>query len=79
MFGLLLAFAMFYPQARLALIFVPIPVPAPIFVVGYMIIELFLGITGTQAGVAHFAHLGGAIVGFVLIRYWRPNRARPRR
>jgi membrane associated rhomboid family serine protease len=70
-FGLLLAFAMYYPQARIALIFVPIPVPAPIFVIGYMIIELFLGITGTQAGVAHFAHLGGALVGFVLIRYWR--------
>jgi membrane associated rhomboid family serine protease len=70
-FGLLLAFAMFYPQERLALIFLPIPVPAPIFVIGYMIIELFLGITGTQAGVAHFAHLGGAVVGFVLIKLWR--------
>jgi membrane associated rhomboid family serine protease len=70
-FGLLLAFAMFYPHERLALIFLPIPVPAPIFVVGYMIIELFLGITGTQAGVAHFAHLGGAVVGFVLIQIWR--------
>jgi membrane associated rhomboid family serine protease len=69
-FGLLLAFAMFYPHARLMLIFVPIPVPAPIFVVGYMVLELFLGITGTQAGVAHFAHLGGALVGYVLIRLW---------
>jgi membrane associated rhomboid family serine protease len=78
-FGLLLAFAMFYPRARLALIFVPIPVPAPIFVAGYMILELFLGITGTQAGVAHFAHLGGAIVGFVLIQYWRAQAARPSR
>ncbi len=73
-FGLLLAFAMFYPQARLALIFVPIPVPAPIFVIGYMIVELFLGITGSQAGVAHFAHLGGALVGFVLIKLWRSQR-----
>jgi membrane associated rhomboid family serine protease len=70
-FGLLLAFAMFYPQARLALFFVPIPVPAPLFVAGYVIIELVLGVTGTQAGVAHFAHLGGALVGFVLIRAWR--------
>jgi membrane associated rhomboid family serine protease len=78
-FGLLLAFAMFYPRARLALIFVPIPVPAPIFVAGYMILELVLGITGTQAGVAHFAHLGGAIVGFVLIQYWRAQAARPSR
>jgi len=76
-FGLLLAFAMFYPQARIALMFIPIPVPAPIFVIGYMIIELFLGITGTQAGVAHFAHLGGALVGFVMIQYWRAQ-SRPR-
>ncbi|HSC12483.1 MAG TPA: rhomboid family intramembrane serine protease, partial [Rhodanobacteraceae bacterium] len=65
---------MFYPHARLALMFVPIPVPAPIFVAGYMILELILGVTGTQAGVAHFAHLGGAIVGFVLIRSWRASR-----
>ena len=70
-FGLLLAFAMFYPQARIALLFIPVPVPAPIFVIGYMILELILGVTGTQAGVAHFAHLGGAIVGFVLIRMWQ--------
>jgi membrane associated rhomboid family serine protease len=73
-FGLLLAFAILYPHARLALMFVPIPVPAPIFVAGYMILELILGVTGTQAGVAHFAHLGGAIVGFVLIRFWRRPR-----
>ena len=70
-FGLLLAFAMFYPHARIAFIFVPVPVPAPIFVAGYVILELVLGITGTQAGVAHFAHLGGALVGFLLIRFWR--------
>jgi membrane associated rhomboid family serine protease len=76
-FGLLLAFAIFYPQARLALMFVPIPVPAPIFVTGYVILELILGVTGTQAGVAHFAHLGGALVGFVLIRYWRQRPAAP--
>jgi membrane associated rhomboid family serine protease len=76
-FGLLLAFAMFYPHARLALMFVPIPVPAPIFVAGYVILELILGVTGTQAGVAHFAHLGGALVGFALIRYWRLRPSAP--
>src|SRR5512140_2822119 len=69
-FGLLLAFAIFYPQARIAFLFVPVPVPAPLFVIGYMILELVLGITGTQAGVAHFAHLGGALIGFVLIKLW---------
>ena len=77
-FGLLLAFAMFYPQARIALIFVPIPVPAPVFVGGYMILELILGVTGTQAGVAHFAHLGGAVVGFAMIRYWQRQLPRDR-
>jgi membrane associated rhomboid family serine protease len=70
-FGLLLAFAILYPRAKMALIFFPVPVPAPIFVAGYMILELVLGVTGTQAGVAHFAHLGGALVGFALILYWR--------
>jgi membrane associated rhomboid family serine protease len=76
-FGLLLAFAILYPQARVFLFFIPAPVPARIAVVGYMIIELVLGVTGTQAGVAHFAHLGGALVGFVLIAIWR-SRLRPR-
>jgi membrane associated rhomboid family serine protease len=75
-FGLLLAFAIFYPHARIAFVFVPVPVPAPIFVAGYMIIELFLGITGTQAGVAHFAHLGGALIGLALILIWRAGAAR---
>jgi membrane associated rhomboid family serine protease len=76
-FGLLLAFAVLYPQARVFLFLIPVPVPARVAVVGYMILELFLGVTGTQAGVAHFAHLGGAVVGFGLIQYWR-SRARRR-
>jgi len=70
-FGLLLAFAALYPQARVIFLFVPVPVPARIAVIGYMVLELVLGVTGTQAGVAHFAHLGGALVGFLLIVYWR--------
>lgn len=70
-FGLLLAFAVLYPQAKVFLFFIPAPVPARIAVVGYMILELVLGVTGTQAGVAHFAHLGGALVGFALIAFWR--------
>ncbi len=76
-FGLLLAFAVLYPQAKVFLFLIPVPVPARIAVVGYMILELYLGVTGTQAGVAHFAHLGGAVVGFALIQYWR-GRARRR-
>jgi membrane associated rhomboid family serine protease len=70
-FGLLLAFAVLYPQAKIFLFLIPVPVPARIAVVGYMALELYLGVTGTQAGVAHFAHLGGAVVGFALIQYWR--------
>ncbi len=70
-FGLLLAFAIIYPGARIALLFFPVPIPAMIAVVGYMAIEFVLGITGTQEGVAHFAHLGGAAAGFALLRLWR--------
>lgn len=70
-FGLLLAFAVLYPKAKVFLFFIPAPIPARIAVVGYMAIELYLGVTGTQAGVAHFAHLGGAVVGFGLIQFWR--------
>jgi membrane associated rhomboid family serine protease len=70
-FGLLLAYGMMYPHSRIMLLFPPIPMPAWLFVTGYGVIELFLGITGTQAGVAHFAHLGGMAFGFVLIQYWR--------
>jgi membrane associated rhomboid family serine protease len=78
-FGLLLAFAMLYPQAKVFLFFIPVPVPARIAVVGYVILELFLGVTGTQAGVAHFAHLGGALIGFALILYWRAQVKRAAR
>ncbi len=70
-FGLLLAYGLMYPQQRIMLLFPPIPMPAWLFVTGYGAIELFLGVTGTQAGVAHFAHLGGMAIGFVLIEYWR--------
>ena len=70
-FGLLLAFGLLYPHEKMMLIFLPIPISAWLFVTGYAVIELFLGITGTQAGVAHFAHLGGMLGGYALIQYWR--------
>lgn len=70
-FGLLLAFGMIYPYARIVLLFPPIPMPAWLFVIGYGVLELVMGITQTQQGVAHFAHLGGMVVGIVLILYWR--------
>ena len=75
LFGLLLAFAMLYPHEKMMLIFLPVPLPAWLFVTGYAVVELFQGVTGTQAGVAHFAHLGGMLGGFVLIQYWRGRAA----
>jgi membrane associated rhomboid family serine protease len=70
-FGLLLAFGMLYPHEKVMLIFLPVPMPAWLFVIGYAVVELVMGVTGTQAGVAHFAHLGGMLGGYVLIEYWR--------
>ncbi len=77
-FGLLLAYAIYFPHNRVMLLFPPIPMPARVFVLLYAAIELFLGVTGTQEGVAHFAHLGGMIGGFALLRYWRGSRGRRR-
>jgi membrane associated rhomboid family serine protease len=75
-FGLLLAYGIYFPNNRVMLLFPPIPLPARVFVLVYAAIELFLGVTGTQEGVAHFAHLGGMIGGFILLRYWRGGRSR---
>jgi membrane associated rhomboid family serine protease len=74
-FGLLLAYAIYFPHSRIILIFPPIPMPARVFVVVYAVVELFLGVTGTEEGVAHFAHLGGLIGGFIMLRYWRSTPA----
>ena len=70
-FGLLLAYGLLFPNVRLMLIFPPIPMRARTFVVVYGLLELFLGVTGTQQGVAHFAHLGGMAFGFLLLQHWR--------
>ncbi|OOG40756.1 rhomboid family intramembrane serine protease [Rhodanobacter sp. C05] len=70
-FGLLLAFGMMYPHEKVMLMFLPIPMPAWLFVTGYAVVELTMGVTGFEAGVAHFAHLGGMLGGIVLIEYWR--------
>ncbi len=75
-FGILLAFGMAYPKRKLILIPIPIPIPAWLFVTLYGMLELYMGITQTSQGVAHFAHLGGMATGFVLIRYWHSQRRR---
>ena len=72
-YGVLVAFAMIYPQARMTLIFPPVTLDAKWMVIIFIGIELFTGITGTQMGIAHFAHLGGALFGFLLILYWRKS------
>jgi membrane associated rhomboid family serine protease len=70
-YGLLLAFAIYFPHRRVLLLFPPIPLPARVFVFGFAVLELFLGITQTAAGVAHFAHLGGMAGGWFMIQYRR--------
>lgn len=71
-FGLLLAFALYFPNRSITLIFLPmLQIPARTFVFGYGAIELFLGVTNTAAGVAHFAHLGGLFGGWLGVQYFR--------
>ena len=73
-YGILMGYAMLYPDSRLSLIFPPVTMKAKWFVLIFAGIELLLGVTGTQAGVAHFAHLGGLVFGFILMMYWKKKR-----
>jgi membrane associated rhomboid family serine protease len=70
-FGVLLAFAWYFPRQRLIIIPIPIPMPAWLLVTIYALVELYFGVTGRQQGVAHFAHLGGMLGGLLCILYWR--------
>jgi len=70
-FGLLLAYGLLFPNQRVMLLFPPIPMKARTLVIVYGAISLLFGVTGTQAGVAHFAHLGGMLFGWLMICYWR--------
>ncbi len=73
-FGVLLAFAWYFPRQKLIVIPIPIPVPAWLLVTVYGLLELLYGVTGTMPGVAHFAHLGGMLGGALCILYWRTRR-----
>ncbi len=74
-FGILLAFGMLFPNTELFLLFIPIPIKAKYFVIGYGVIEFFLGIQNSAGdNVAHFAHLGGMLFGFILLKFWSRNR-----
>jgi membrane associated rhomboid family serine protease len=70
-FGLLLAFGWYFPRRRILLLFPPIPMPARVFVALYAFVELYFGVTNTLQGVAHFAHLGGMLGGWLMIQYRR--------
>ena len=74
-FGLLAAFGYLFPNTELMLLFPPIPIKAKYFVIGYAALELYLGISNNPSdNVAHFAHLGGALVGIIIVLYWGKNR-----
>jgi membrane associated rhomboid family serine protease len=79
-YGLLTAFAFMFPNAQLGLMFIPIPIKAKYFVPGILAVDLFLGFKGSSlfgsggTGIAHFAHVGGAIAGFLMMLYWKKNQ-----
>lgn len=78
-YGILVAFGVLYPNAKLALMFIPVPVAAKIVIPILLALDLLSGFTGFSlfgGGIAHFAHLGGALIGFVLMLFWR-RRAQP--
>jgi membrane associated rhomboid family serine protease len=76
-YGLLVAFGFLHPNVKLALMFVPVPVAAKYFIPGLLLLDLLSGVTGFSlfgAGIAHFAHLGGAAIGFLLMLLWRKRQ-----
>ncbi|MEN6455350.1 MAG: rhomboid family intramembrane serine protease [Prolixibacteraceae bacterium] len=75
-YGVLLGFGMLFPNTQLFLLFPPIPIKAKYFVIGYGLIELYLGLARPGSNVAHFAHLGGMLFGFLMIRYWNKHSNR---
>jgi membrane associated rhomboid family serine protease len=78
-YGVLVAFAYMFPDAELALLFVPVPIKAKYFVPGLVLLDLYLGVSGQSifgsgGGIAHFAHVGGALFGFLIMWYWKKNQ-----
>lgn len=71
-FGILVAFGMLYPNTELMMLFFPVPIKAKYFVLGYIVLELTSGVAKVPGdSVAHFAHLGGALIGFILVKLWK--------
>lgn len=70
-YGVLIAYAMLFPQSKMTLLFPPVTMSAKVMVIVFVVIEFFTGVVGFADGVAHFAHLGGMLIGWLLIRFWR--------
>lgn len=70
-YGVLLAFGFLFPNVPIYIFFIPVPVKAKWLIIGYFVLELLYGISGTADGVAHFAHIGGMVFGFLLLLYWK--------
>ena len=79
-YGLLTAFAFMFPNQELSLMFIPIPIKAKYFVPGILLLDLYSGYTGkslfggSSGGIAHFAHIGGALAGYLMMWYWKKNQ-----
>ncbi|MCR9264764.1 MAG: rhomboid family intramembrane serine protease [Flavobacteriaceae bacterium] len=73
-YGILVAFAFMYSEAKLMLIFLPVPIKAKYFVPLLIAGDLIFGISNVNTGVAHFAHIGGALIGFIMMWYWKRNQ-----
>jgi membrane associated rhomboid family serine protease len=79
-YGVIVAFAYMFPNAELALMFIPVPIKAKYFVPGLVLVDLYLGVSGRSifgsggTGIAHFAHVGGALFGFLIMWYWKKNQ-----
>ena len=79
-YGVLVAFAFSFPNSKLMLLFLPFPIKAKFFVPLLILIDLFFGISSFSVGpIAHFAHIGGAIIGLIMVLYWRKNQFNDRR
>lgn len=70
-FGILLGFAFIFPNIPMYLFFIPIPIKAKYMVIGYAVLELFFGVSGSMDNVAHYAHLGGMLFGLIILIYWK--------
>lgn len=73
-FGILLAFAYLFPNMPLQLLFIPVPIKAKYLVGGYILIEIYLGFANSGSSIAHLAHVGGALFGYLLIKAWKIKR-----